>query len=122
MKSEAKLPRSRILKSRAEIGRIFKKGIWIQGEYLNLIISPLGMFEKTGNRLSPKFAVLVNKKCGRAVKRNRLKRIAREFFRSNRNLFQRCYAVIFSFDRIVDDEPSLKKEMVELANRVSGNV
>jgi ribonuclease P protein component len=121
MKSGAKLPKSQVLKSRADIGRIFKQGKWHRGELFNLIIAPNGMLKKESTESHPKFAVLVNKKCGRAVKRNRLKRLSREYFRLNVALFQSYDAVIFAFDRTIEDESALKKEMIELTHKVTCN-
>lgn len=38
-----------------------------------------------------KFGVVVNRKVKGAVSRNRIRRIVREFFRLNKNLFDNCH-------------------------------
>ena len=62
-------------------------------------------------------AVLVKKKCGKAHRRVRLKRIVREFYRTNRNLFPDCEAVLFSLESPVYDEKKFKYELSAIAQK-----
>jgi ribonuclease P protein component len=66
----------RILK-RHEFIALAKSGRRIQNEYFIAVFSP-------GRQGRSRLGVTVTKKVGRAVKRNRIKRLVREFFRLNR--------------------------------------
>lgn len=120
------LPRKNMLKVRGDISRGFKFGIPFKGEYLRIIAIPPGVIRcKPGRTISdssdlnkiPQFAVLVNKKCGKAFQRNRLKRIAREYFRVHKNCFLGLWAVIFSMEKAPDNEKLLKSEISSLTEK-----
>lgn len=115
-----------MLKRRDEISRRLKEGAQFRGEYMTLTVVPCETaaafrderVEALGKRTNlTRMAVLARKKCGRANKRVRLKRLVREFFRLNQNLFVRYESVIFSLDSIVKDESDFKKELARLSDR-----
>ncbi|MBC8203958.1 ribonuclease P protein component [bacterium] len=128
MSYPAKLPKKAILNIRGDISRAVKKGKRIQGKYCCMIRVSEGIIRPSKNdetsanlwnhkKLGPKFAVLVKKKCGSAVKRNRMKRIVREFFRNNKELFMGEEAVVFALENRVEDEADFKKELEVLSGK-----
>ena len=67
----------RILK-RSEFVHLSKTGKKLQDRYLVITFSP-------GRRDNSRLGVTVTKKVGSSVKRNRIKRLSREYFRLNRH-------------------------------------
>ena len=128
MNFSAKLPKKAVLNVRGDISRAIKKGKRIPGKYCCLIRVSEGILRPPKNadissnrwnhkKLGPKFAVLIKKKCGSAVKRNRMKRIVREYFRNNKELFMGEEAVIFALENRVEDEADFKKELEVLSGK-----
>ncbi len=69
----------RIRKS-SEFKEVFEKGNKLNGEHYTLVYSE--------NSLGfPRLGLVVGKKCGNVVKRNRIKRVLREVFRRNKSHF-----------------------------------
>ena len=68
----------RILK-RNEFIQLSKFGRKIQNEYFIVLYAP-GQYDRS------RLGITVTKKVGKAVKRNRIKRLVREYFRQNRHL------------------------------------
>ena len=75
MMLDNKFPRSRKIKREKEITSLFKSGKRWKCDYFTLI------YHKTSNTFD-KAAVIVSKKNGNAVQRNRIKRVVREVFRT----------------------------------------
>lgn len=72
----AKQPRAQRIRSRAEIGEILRSGIrWRCSDF--------GVVYRANDVAYDRFAVLVSKRHGNAVVRNRTKRIYREVFRQS---------------------------------------
>lgn len=84
-----KYPRAEKLKKNTEISLLFEKGKWRSNGNLRIIIlkdKPSTPVEHT------KFAVSVSKKFfKRAVHRNRIKRLLRECYRLNKDLFKESF-------------------------------
>jgi len=82
-------PRAEKLKKNTEISLLFEKGKWKSNGNLRIIIlkdKPAAPVENT------KFAVSVSKKYfKKAVHRNRIKRLLRECYRLNKNLFKESF-------------------------------
>jgi ribonuclease P protein component len=70
-----KLPRRASLKRKADIDGLLQAGHKVSGDYFSLVWQNSEEFS---------YSVLVSKKLGSAVKRNRIKRIIREAIRLNR--------------------------------------
>lgn len=73
---------SRNLKIRKspEFKEVFNKGERLYTEHYTLIYAPNSLG-------SPRLGLVVGKRCGNAIKRNRIKRVLREVFRRNKPLF-----------------------------------
>ncbi|SHE66474.1 ribonuclease P protein component [Chryseobacterium takakiae] len=84
-----KYPRAEKLKKNTEISLLFEKGKWRSNGNLRIIIlkdKPAAPVEH------PKFAVSVSKRYfKRAVHRNRVKRLLRECYRLNKDLFKESF-------------------------------
>ncbi|WP_312390408.1 ribonuclease P protein component [Chryseobacterium sp.] len=84
-----KYPRAEKLKKNTEISLLFEKGKWKTNGNLRIIVlkdKPSAPVEST------KFAVSVSKKYfKKAVHRNRIKRLLRECYRLNKELFKEAF-------------------------------
>jgi len=83
---------------------MLQKGTRLSGKTINI-------FFKTADQ--EKFAVLVPKRIGHAVKRNRMKRIAREIYRTNPHWFS-GKVMVFFIKNFNDSYNSLEKEIFQL--------
>jgi len=116
-----------MLKFPADIGRGLKYGRRYSGKFMSIYLVPAGIIRRRmeadtlkneSGETIPSFAVLVRKKCGKAHRRNRLKRLAREYYRLNQNKFLGFDAVIFSLERNVDEDADLKSDLEKLTGRI----
>ena len=102
-------PRKREGLKKNDFTKMFKEGIRVHGEHLSLVV------RKDGGK-GKRAAFVVGKKIGNSVSRNRIKRLLRESFRSNRDRVEDNVDVIFvakpSISRI--DTKDLNTEVVEL--------
>jgi ribonuclease P protein component len=65
-----------------------------------------------------KFGISVSRKAGDAVTRNRLKRIIREYLRSNKSLWPEGRRIVISLSNPVDDEGKLTAEIGEILSGI----
>ncbi len=103
----------RILK-RHEFIALAKSGRRIQNEYFIAVFSP-------GRHGRSRLGVTVTKKVGRAVKRNRIKRLVREFFRLNRQFLSGEWDINIIAKNQIADITSEKayRSLQNIFNRIS---
>jgi len=75
------LPKTYLLSKKSEYDNVYRRGKRVHGENFNLILLPNNLEH---NRLG----ISIHGQLKGAVKRNRIKRIIREFFRLNRHFLQ----------------------------------
>jgi len=98
------LPRELILKNKNEIDLVLRTGRRISGNVFTAFILSSG---KT------RVAFLISKKVGKAVQRNRMKRLFREAYRQNRTLFE-GKEIVFSIKTFYDDFHALVNQIISL--------
>ncbi|MCD6449055.1 MAG: ribonuclease P protein component [Thermotogaceae bacterium] len=83
-----RLTRDERLRLRKDFKNVFKNGKSVYNEYFRIVYvkNELGL---------TRIAVLVKKKIGKAVYRNRIKRLVKEFFRNNKRLFPESSDIVF---------------------------
>ncbi len=74
------LPKSSLLRKKGQFDRVYQIGWRLHGPNFSLIYAP-------NDGLDNRLGISVPKKVGRAVLRNRIKRVIRETFRLKRSLF-----------------------------------
>jgi ribonuclease P protein component len=93
------LPKQNRLKTKSEFDRVYKHGKKLSTPYFLVIIAS----QKTSNlkqgQSLPRFGFVASKKVGKAVQRNRAKRLLREIVRKEFPLLSNSFeAVIVSFE------------------------
>ena len=78
------------------------------------------IFIRKNNLDLPRLGITVARKYGKAVKRNRIKRLLREFFRLNKKLFKTGYDYVIVVKRNcnVKNYWEVKEELEEFLNRL----
>jgi ribonuclease P protein component len=100
------LPKSCLLRSPREYKNVYSRGRRTRGDHLTIISTPNGTEE---NRLG--ISIHGVKK---AVRRNRIKRIIKEFYRLNRSFITPAADIVFAVrNGFVPDSPLEIKNLVE---------
>ncbi len=98
--NETLSPQERI-RNKKEFLRLYKKGSRYRGKYFNLIY--------ISNDLSfSRMAVVISKKVGNAVKRNKIKRQMRTLFRRNKDLLESSLDILIVAKKEIIDASWLK--------------
>lgn len=98
------LPRRKVLRDSQEIRDLFSGGVRIVGRHVNLYMQEAS---------EEKFTVLLRKKLGNSVERNRMKRLIREIYRLNQDWFRGMKIIIY-IKKPQNDYYSLENEIKNL--------
>jgi ribonuclease P protein component len=111
------LPRGSILRGRKNFTRLFRHGKRIEGSLLSCLTATLP--DEFGKKEKYFFAVIVQRRTGSAVRRNKIKRWVREAYRRNKKFLiesasrnENPIAVLFSYRRH-DTEKDIRYADVE---------
>ena len=81
-----------IIKKNYEFKSLFSKGKFYYGEYIHMYI-------RKGNSENNKFGIAVSKKQGKAVKRNRIKRLIRENYKNFENKIEKGTQILIVINK-----------------------
>lgn len=98
-KADHSLPKTIILSKRTDIDRIFQKGRRFRNPIFDIIYLTSG---------HTAVAFMASKRVGNAVKRNRMKRLFREYYRLNKTRFEGI-EVIFYLKKYYTDRDGIGK-------------
>ena len=80
------------LKKNYEFKNVLDKGKFYKGKYITLYISQ-------NSKEKNVIGIAVSKKIGKAVKRNRIKRLIRESYRLQKNELKKSYNIVFLWNK-----------------------
>jgi ribonuclease P protein component len=100
-----KFPRSARLSGRSNFLRL------VRGQGSNRYVGRNLTFFIAETKIDTQFAISVSRRAGGAVRRNRLKRIIREFIRNNRNLWPTHSMILLSIRDKIKSESDLILEI-----------
>jgi len=114
MKRDESFSKENRVRHRGDFLRIQKKGNRVTTK--NLIL-----FSKPNNFRRRRLGITVSKKVGNSVRRNRLKRVIREVFRKNKELFPYSFDVVVIVKRTenIKGYHTIKREIAGVKNRLA---
>ncbi len=80
------------LKKNYEFKNVLTKGKFYKGKYITIYI-------RKNKKQENIIGIAISKKIGKAVKRNRIKRVVRESFRLQKDLLQNGYSIVFIWNK-----------------------
>ncbi len=80
------------LKKNYEFKNVLTKGKFYKGKYITIYI-------RKNKKQENIIGIAISKKIGKAVKRNRIKRVVRESFRLKKDLLQNGYSIVFIWNK-----------------------
>ncbi len=98
-----------MLKTPAEIKRVLDHGRRVAGRWVNIYRLP---------QKDTRFAVLVSRRLGKAVRRNHMKRLVREIYRLHPEWFEHRHTVIY-LKRFRNNFLDLQNEIKRLVEKTS---
>lgn len=107
----------RTLKKNYEFKNVLSKGKFYISKHIILYI-------KRNNKKENYVGFAVNTKIGKAVRRNRIKRVIRESYYSEQNNIQKGYDIVFLWNKSADDYKTIKsqtihREMMDILNKAN---
>lgn len=85
-KSDGRFPATRRLKRRGDFERVYRSGIAWKGDYFSLYLLSSGCVGRMG--------IVITRRWGNAVERNKMKRFLREIFRQHPLLFSEIDMIV----------------------------
>ena len=101
-----------IVKKNIDFNDIINTGLSLKSYYYNI-------YYKDGGNSYPKFGLAVSKKCGNAVKRNKIKRQLRMIIDENKKLFKNSYNYIIMVKKSILDinYEKMKEELIKVIKK-----
>ena len=96
------------LKKNYEFKNVLNKGKFYKGKYVIIYI-------KNNKNNENRIGIAISKKIGKAVKRNRLKRLIRESYRMQKDILKKGYDIVFIWNKQNDN---LKVKFNEINNDI----
>ena len=84
------------LKKNYEFKNVLNKGKFYKGKYVIIYI-------KNNKNNENRIGIAISKKIGKAVKRNRLKRLIRESYRLQKDSLKKCYDIVYIWNKQNDN-------------------
>ena len=111
------MKRIKTLKKNYEFKKVLSKGSFYVSKHIILYV-------KKNNKKANYVGFAVNTKIGKAVRRNRIKRIIRESYKLEKNNIDIGYDIVFLWNKNAKDDKIVKSqvirvEMVELFNKAN---
>ena len=105
------MKKTKMLKKNYEFKQVLTKGKFYQGEYISCFI-------KNNKKNHNLLGLAISVKAGKAVKRNKIKRLLRENYKNTEELVQEGKSIVFVLKKNVDIEKinyyDIKKDMEEI--------